>query len=265
MIFNADELLVASSSARPAAIGNAGCAHGAARKSLKDESMDNEERDEYDDLLALLGRTYDQDCRVAIHESGHAVCARLLGHTVGGVTVDPDPVRGSQGLCWGIGHSEAFAAGRGDASGVREALAPMMPKAGEDSRSVSDVFASVYAHAIELMAGRAAERILLDGEPVPPVDDLRQARELALLICKSEDAIGTFIAHCEIAARDLLIPHADILMVASIVLRIKRTLDGAEIDKIIRDVVARNALENEHLRRKQWQATIERARVFTSV
>jgi hypothetical protein len=74
--------------------------------------------------------------------------------------------------------------GRGDASNIREALAPLMPKPGEDRSSVSDVFANVYGQCIELMAGRAAERMLLsDGDPEPPVGDLRQARELALLIC----------------------------------------------------------------------------------
>ena len=41
----------------------------------------------------------------------------------------------------------------------------MMPKPGEDRSSVSDVFGSVYAQCIELMAGRAAERMLLNGEP----------------------------------------------------------------------------------------------------
>ena len=36
-------------------------------------------------------------------------------------------------------------------------------------------------------------------------------------------------------------------------LRIKRTLDGAEIDKIIADVQARNALAIEHRRRADWR------------
>ncbi|WP_164940636.1 hypothetical protein [Bradyrhizobium zhanjiangense] len=101
-----------------------------------------------------------------------------------------------------------------------------MPKPGEDIGSVSDVFASVYGHCIELAPGRAAERMLLgDDDSQSAVDDLRQARELALLFCKSEDAVESFIAHCDIAARDLLMPYGDVLMVRSIVLRIKRTLD----------------------------------------
>jgi hypothetical protein len=33
------------------------------------------EIDEYDELLAALGRTREQDMRIAIHEAAHAVCA----------------------------------------------------------------------------------------------------------------------------------------------------------------------------------------------
>jgi hypothetical protein len=160
------------------------------------------------------------------------VASRLLGHEVGGVTVNPDQAHGYEGLCWGVGHTEAFAEGRGDASDVREVLASLMPKPGEDASSVSDVFANVYGHCIELMAGRAAEA-MSDRDPEPPVDDLRQARELALLFCKSEEAIDTFIRHCDVAARDLLMPYGDLVMMLSTLLRIKRTLNGAEIDKII--------------------------------
>ena len=129
-----------------------------------------------------------------------------------------------------------------------------MPQAGEDRRPVADVFGQMYAHCIELMAGRAAEGILLDGEPVVPADDLRQARELALLVCSSESAIETFIAHCDVAARDLLMPHCDSVIVLSTVLRIRRTLDGVEIDRIIGEVEAQKALAVEQQRRCDWRS-----------
>jgi len=165
-----------------------------------------------------------------------------------------NPANGYEGLCWGVGHTQAFTNGRGDASNVREVLAPLMPKPGEDHSSVSDVFANVHSHCIELMAGRAAERMLLsDREPAPPTDDLRQARELAMLICQSEEAIKTFIAHCDVAARDLLLPYGDVVMTLSIVLRIKRTLDSDKIDKIIADLQARKAQAIEHRRRADWR------------
>lgn len=217
-----------------------------------DQAETEDERDDYEELLADLGRTYDQDCRIAIHEAGHIVAARLLGHPLGGATVDPGT--GFEGRVWGEAHVEAFAEGRADASDVREAIAPMMPQPGENTSTVADVFANVYGHCIELVAGRAAERMLLgDDDSRSAIDDLRQARELALLFCKSEHAVGSFTAHCDIAARDLLMPHGDVVMVLSIVLRIKRTLDGAEIDKIILDVETRKALAIEQRRRANWR------------
>lgn len=57
-------------------------------------------------------------------------------------------------------------------------------------------------------------------------------------------------------------PYGDVVMVLSIVLRIRRTLDGAEIDKIISDVEAGKALAIERARRKQWQRAVERAAQF---
>ena len=226
-----------------------------------DDGSGLDEPDEYDELLSSIGRTYDQDCQVATHEAGHIVAARLLGHPLGGATVDPGS--GFEGRVWGERHVEAFAEGRGDASDVREALAPLMPTPGEDASSISDVFANVYSHCIELAAGWAAERMLLGENDTPSAgDDLRQARELALLICRSEEAIDTFIAHCDVAARDLLMPYGDVVMVLSIVLRIKRTLDGGEIDSLVSDLQARKALATEHLRRKQWERTVESAAEF---
>jgi len=104
--------------------------------------------------------------------------------------------------------------------------------------------------------------VLLDGDPEPPVDDLRQARELALLFCKTEEAIDTFIAHCDVAARDLLMPYGDLLMALSVLLRIRRTLNGAEIDKIIWDFEAHKALAIERHRRAQWDRIVKSAAAF---
>jgi hypothetical protein len=216
--------------------------------------------DEYDELLAALGRTYEDDVRVAVHEAGHAVCARLLGNPVRGVTVQP--TKAYEGLCWGTEHKEAFAGGRGDASDVRTALADVMPKAGEQINSVADVFASVYSHCIELMAGCGAEAMLLGEHSAGSTDDFRQARELALLFCKSEGAAETFVQHCKVAARDMLTPYGDVVIALSVVLRIKRTLDGPQIDEIISDVQARKALAAEQRRRAEWRAAEASAAIF---
>jgi hypothetical protein len=136
-----------------------------------------------------------------------------------------------------------------------------MPKAGEDRAPVADIFGQVHSHCLELLAGVAAERMLL-GDAAPPVDDLRQARELAMLICTSEQAIETFIAHCDVAARDLLLPYGDVVMTLSIVLRIARTLDAVEIDRVISDVQARKGMAIERYRRADWRKRELSARSF---
>lgn len=43
------------------------------------------------------------------------------------------------------------------------------------------------------------------------------------------------------------------MIALSVILRIKRRLDGAEIDKIIWDVLARKALAIEQKRRADWR------------
>jgi hypothetical protein len=62
----------------------------------------------------------------------------------------------------------------------------------------------------------------------------------------------------------LLLPYGDVVMTLSIVLRIKRTLDAAEIDKIIADVQARKAVAVERWRRKRWKRVIENATSFAA-
>jgi hypothetical protein len=63
---------------------------------------------------------------------------------------------------------------------------------------------------------------------------------------------------------DLLLPYGDVVMTLSIALRIKRTLDGGEIDKIISDVEARKPLSFERGRRKRWQRAVENATSFAT-
>jgi hypothetical protein len=87
-------------------------------------------------------------------------------------------------------------------------------------------------------------------------------RELARLIRLSDESVETFIAHCEVAARDLLMPHGDVVMTLSIVLRIRRTMNGSEIDELISDLQTRKALAAERRRRADWHKRELSARSF---
>ena len=81
-----------------------------------------DEHDEYDTLLASLGRTEEQDQRIAIHEIGHFLANSLIGKSsVSAVSITPGD--GFEGICWGQQHSEAFVSPRSrDAASIRELL-----------------------------------------------------------------------------------------------------------------------------------------------
>jgi hypothetical protein len=217
--------------------------------------FDDDEHDPYLEHLAKLGRSEDDDLRISIHESGHAICARLLGQPLGGATIDPDPNGRWGGLVWGPRHSVAF--GRDDSADdvpeLCDSLRTLMPQDGEPRGDAADIYLHVLNRCIELAAAAVAERMLLPGEPVPSVSDVEQAVGLASLCCKSAEAVERFLDFCEQQAHDLLLPHGDVVIALSTVLRIKRTLDGAEIDKIISDLQARKALAAEHRRRDDWR------------
>jgi hypothetical protein len=229
-----------------------------------DNGGGHQEVDEYDQLLAVLGRTEEEDERIAVHEAGHAICARVLGQPLGGATVNPDPNGKYGGLVWGPRHSAAYGKDDDpdDVPELSDKLGALMPKDGEPRSDVADIYLHALNRCIELAAAAVAERMLLPGEPVPSVSDIEQAVGLASLCCKSPQAVEHFLALCEQQAHDLLYPHALIIMTLSIVLRIKRTLDGAEIDGIISDVQARKALAVERGRRQRWRQVIDNAATF---
>ncbi|MBR0867490.1 zinc metalloprotease [Bradyrhizobium diazoefficiens] len=223
---------------------------------MNDDNMSfDDEHDEYDDLLAKIGRTEDEDERIAIHEAGHAVAARLLGKPIGGATISPDQNGKYGGLVWGPRHSVAFG-NDDDAADVPELcghLRDLMPQDGEVRGDAADTYLHVLDRCIELSAASVAERMLLPGEPVPSVSDVEQAVALAALVCKSAEAVERFLAFCEQQARDLLRQHGPIIMALSIVLKIRRTLTGAEIDDVIATTVAGLQLAAERRRRAEWR------------
>jgi hypothetical protein len=213
-----------------------------------------EEADEYDQLLASLGRSEEQDQRIAIHELGHYLTNSLLGKSsISAVSITPG--EGYEGVCWGQQHSEAFVSPRSrDAASIRELLHPVMPNAGEDRGATADVFQSVLDACTELMAGTVAEKLLLEGEPSSGSDDFRQATELATLICKSPQAVMAFIGFWERQAFDLLSSRVTLIMGLQIVLRIRRTMTGEELNRAIATMLASEASAIERCRRADWRA-----------
>lgn len=223
-----------------------------------------DERDEYDNLLAELGRTEEEDERIAVHEAGHAVAARLLGKPLGGATINPDPNGKYGGIVWGPRSSAAFC--RDDDTDevpvLCDKLRDLMPQDGEARADAADVYLHAHDRCIELAGASVAERMLLPGEPVPSASDVEQAVALASLVCKSAEAVERFLAFAEQQAHDLLHPHGPIIMALSIVLKIRRTLTGPEIDDVIASTHARLQLAAEQARRREWQRMVENTRQF---
>jgi hypothetical protein len=221
-----------------------------------DEDVD----DGYDDLLAAIGRTEDQDRRIAIHELSHFFVNRLLGtSSISEVTITP--AEDYEGLCRGARRA-AFAKDRAvDAADIRKILQPIMPEPGQDRGPKADVFQCALDACTELMAGEVGESMFFD-EPCFASDDRRQAVELASLVCRSPEAVDQFLRFCERQAFDLLAEHATVMMSMQITLRMRRTMSGSELDHAIATVLAQEALALERRRRKQWQGVIERAATF---
>jgi hypothetical protein len=141
-------------------------------------------------------------------------------------------------------------------------LRDLMPQDGEPRGDVADIYAHVVTRCTELAAGAVAERMLLPDEPVPSVSDVEQAVGLASLVCKSAEAVERFLSFAEQQAHDLLYPYAPVIMALSIVLRIRRTLTGEEIDDVIAGTMARLKLAAEQARRRRWQQRVENAAQF---
>lgn len=111
------------------------------------------------------------------------------------------------------------------------------------------------------MAGEVGERLVL-GDASPALDDRRQARELAGLICKSEAGVNRFIAFCEQQAADMLAPYAMAIMSLQVILRMRREVSGEELDQALASVLGSFQLGAERARRRQWAKTIENAARF---
>jgi hypothetical protein len=213
-----------------------------------------------------IGRRYQDDVRISCHEASHATVQRLLSaKPIGGVSVQAGP--DFDGLCWSPGHDKgrsfAFGCTNAQTDRILAMIASTIPPKGEaEPGELSNVYAEVFAHTIEAVAGVEGERLFVPGPPSLGESDLHLARGLASLIC-SPGSIDAFIAFCRAEATELLTQHSRVVLAIAQELRIKRELDGRELDAVIADAVACKALRVEHERRAAMRRATKNAVNFT--
>jgi hypothetical protein len=210
----------------------------------------------------LAPRSADDDMRIALHEiGGHALVSVLLDSPLGGVSCEPADSDGHSGLCWGPTFRSRLAGGP-EAPELCEQIGQLMPGPGESRTEVADIFLHVHTRVVELVAGSVAEAMYLHGEPWDAVDDRRQERVYASLICSSPEAVEAFVNFCIVEAAALLAPREHIVRALTAELLIRRTMTGAEVEKSIRQAVAVKAAEVERQRRLDWKRIEESAALF---
>jgi hypothetical protein len=204
-------------------------------------------------------RTETDDIRVCFHEASHAAIGRRWSELGGMTCVAGD---GFAGRCWGPKFEAKFADEQEASPSVCEQIAPLMPQPGESRTDVADVFLHVHNQVVELVAGTEGEKLFCNGGPWFAADDERQAFGYASLITSSPESAAAFIEFARVEAISLLTSSAHIVRALADELRIKRTMDGNEIDEIIAQAVAARGLEIEHQRRDDWKQRKESAAEF---
>ena len=214
--------------------------------------------------------------RTACHEAGHVVCDRLLDIEIAGTTVVEGPAY--SGLAWGPQSTRAL---RGKAAHdnagndafdsvavqVATNISRYMPGPGEFRDDVTDIFSGVQARIIGLMGGGAAEMEIFGDSPPRFIEsDVFAANALAGIICRTDASRAAFIEHCHQEALAIIEENKPVVLALAQALidHPERTLNAAEIDAVISQTLAREALAAEQARRAVWRRTIENSENFAT-
>jgi hypothetical protein len=84
----------------------------------------------------------------------------------------------------------------------------LMPDDGEPIVCVGEIHAHVRGRCVDLLSSSEGERLLCaDGPPWHAESDLTQARNLASIICSSNEAIELYLKFCRAEAASLAAKH----------------------------------------------------------
>jgi hypothetical protein len=142
-----------------------------------------------------------------------------------------------------------------------EQITPLLPIPGENRECIAEIVLHCHNRVVELVSGSFGELLFL-GSAWPADSDRAQERALAGLVASSPDSIEAFIEFARVEATTLLRNHAHVVAALAAALLDRRTLDGGEIDQVIRDSVALKSLAVERQRRAEWARVEASARAF---
>jgi hypothetical protein len=176
------------------------------------------------------GRSAQFDRQISVHEAGHTVASRLLNLPLAGSTIEL--INGHHGSTWAS--DAALQPGAESVADLVGQLSTLMPCIGEDRDGIAVELQRSGDQVIALLAGVEAEK-LFTTEPLPGTGhDLEEARAIAGLICRSPRSVDAYIGFCRCEATALLLDHRDVVIAVADELIKYRTLDGSEIDDVIR-------------------------------
>jgi hypothetical protein len=205
----------------------------------------------------------------SVHESGHALAARLLGKAVLLATTVPNAKLGFGGrVITGEGDaSRAMSRSLRDGFIVVDEIAAIverhMPGPGEAKEDASPWLTVVHGAAVEWLAGAAAESIAFGrADDRRSRSDYLNAQRYARTICSSDVAAEAFLEFALIEAVELITPYRSVLLALAAELAEKRELDGDQIDRVITAAIAQRDRDQEAVRRADWNGVTQRAEGF---
>jgi hypothetical protein len=212
-------------------------------------------------------RMPEMDWRIAVHESGHVVCARYFDLTVGGSTIVASGKTG--GLTWGASeHLDRAAFDETAVNGldhdITETARGLRAGTGESLSPAADWHLRCRLRCIGSLGGGEAEKIILPGQlPLGGVGDQLQALQFAAMFCSSPNSIDAFLEFCQMEAFEIVAALRHVVLALAHELVEHRTIDGKHIDQIISQSVTDRAIADEYDRQIKWHMTVERAQNLT--
>ena len=127
-----------------------------------------------------------------------------------------------------------------------------MPGPGQTRDGVHDIFSTVQGRVIGMMGGGAAEMAILGDSPPRFIEsDLYSANAIAGIVCRTDASRSAFLEHAYQEALAIIEENKSVVLALAQALidHPERTFNAAEIDVVIAQTLASQALAAEQGRR----------------